>query len=411
MSTEAEAGKELPADEQGRSGPQRRVSVRVKVQPALLEWAQARSGVDDEKMRRLFPRFDEWKSRTRQPTIRQLQKFAATTYTPFGFLLLAEPPTETLPIADFRTRAKSAAASRTSANLLDTLYACQARQEWFRDNQLLYNESPVEMVRSATTTTSHVDAASLLRGALGWDSEFRKNISSQEEALKELRERAEHIGVLVMISGTVGSNTRRKLNPSEFSGFALIDECAPLVFVNGADAKSAQMFTLAHELAHLLLGETGLSDTSNQTVAEANQERWCNAVAAELLVPMADFRQRFDSRRGVRSQLESLARHYRVSTQTVLVRCREAGLIGQDECMRELEIERARTANHATQRDSSARGGNFYAMKSIQVGKRFARDVISSTFEGRTTYTEAYRLLDVKNANVIERFGQHLGIV
>ena len=126
-----------------------------------------------------------------------------------------------------------------------------------------------------------------MRDALGWTGEVREELGSWQEALAQLRERAEDVGVLVTISGIVGSNTHRRLDPNEFRGFALVDDYAPLVFVNGADAKSAQVFTLAHELAHLWLGATGLSDAEAESGREFAEERWCNAVAAGLLVPMS----------------------------------------------------------------------------------------------------------------------------
>lgn len=384
--------------------------MRVEVRPALLRWARGRSGIDEDVWPKRFPDFDEWVAGDKQPTMRQLQDFATKTYTPVGFLLLDEPPVEPLPVADFRRPQARGSSAAVTGNLLDTLYAAQARQEWYRDNQLLHNEPPVGFVGSATTSTSPGQIGASMREALGWTSDVRRDLRNWQDALARLRERAEDLGVLVMISGIVGANTHRKLDPEEFRGFALADDYAPLVFVNGADAKSAQIFTLAHELAHLWLGTSALSDAEPESGIEFAEERWCNAVAAELLVPMPEFRQAFNPAAGLRAQLEPLAQRFRVSTQVILARVREAGELNWDEFMSELGIERSRVAARRVER-SGAGGGNYYTTKPVQVGKRFARDLIASTFEGRTSFTEALRLLDVKKVSTLEGLGRSLGVL
>lgn len=385
------------------------MSVRVEVRPSVLEWARARSGIAADDWDRRFPRFEAWLAGDAVPTLKQLQEFARKTHTPVGFLFLDEPPVEPVPIPDFRTvRDRPVGAGEVvSADLLDVVYVCQARQEWYRDHQLLNGEDPVAFVGTATTATPVVVAAAAMGDALGWNADARADFRTWSDALTRLRENAESAGVLVMISGIVGSDTHRKLDPGEFRGFALADEYAPLVFVNGADAKAAQVFTLAHELAHLWLGETALSDLDPAGIRGNTIERWCNQVAAELLVPMEEFRVAFDPTSDLRAQLDSLAAHFRVSTQVILGRVREAGHLSWDEYLHELDLERAGIAAIVAGRGS---GGNYYNTKPVQVGKRFARALLGSTMEGHTSYSEAFRLLGLKKESTFDNLADRLGV-
>ena len=160
-----------------------------------------------------------------------------------------------------------------------------------------------------------------MRETLAFDLERRQEVGTWEEARRELISHAEDVGVLVMVSGVVGNNTQRKLDPQEFRGFALADDLAPIVFINGTDTKAAQIFTLAHELAHIWLGASAVSDARPEQVAVTDTvERWCNAVAAELLVPLESIRNDFDSGLNLASELQRLARAYKVSTLVVLRR-------------------------------------------------------------------------------------------
>ena len=387
------------------------MSVRVEVRPRVLEWARARSGIDDEVWEHRFPRYVAWLTGGAAPTLKQLEDFARKTHTPVGFFFLQAPPVETVPIPDFRTigdRPVTAAGGVVSADLLDVIYACERRQEWYRDNQLLEGEPPLTFVGVASLTDAVDVVASEMREVLDWTAESRAACSTSDAALTWLREHAEAAGVLVMISGIVGSNTHRTLDPQEFRGFALVDRYAAVVFVNGADSKTAQVFTLVHELAHLWLGETALSDLDPQSIRGNAVERWCNKVAAEFLVPMAEFRERFDQRAGLRAQLRPLAEHFRVSTQVILGGIREAGALTWEEYLAELGAERQRGAAFLADRGG---GGNYYNTKPVQVSRRFARALIASAKEGRTPYTRAFRLLDVKKESTFDGLADRLGVV
>ncbi len=223
---------------------------RVAVAPQMLQWARERSGRPPEDLRK-FP-VAAWEAGTTQPTMRQLEDFGRATYTPVGFFFLTEPPHEELPIPDFRTFGDKAVHTPTP-NLLDTIYACQQRQEWYRDYAQANGGEPVELVGSESLNNPVEQAAEALRDELGFGLDRRVEFSNWSQAFDGLREHAEGAGILVMTSGVVGSNTHRPLNPDEFRGFALVDDLAPVVFVNGSDTKAAQVFTLAHELCHLSL--------------------------------------------------------------------------------------------------------------------------------------------------------------
>jgi Zn-dependent peptidase ImmA (M78 family) len=173
-----------------------------------------------------------------------------------------------------------------------------------------------------------IAAAAVMRTALRFEVEERG--ATWSGALRILTEHAEELGFLVMLSGVVGSNTHRKLNPREFRGFALADRLAPLAFVNGADTKAAQIFTLVHELVHLWLGEAALDDTDMATASVGDIERWCNQVTAEVLVPLALLP--VGKREAPSTEaLDHLARKFKVSTLVVLRRLYEAECLRGDE--------------------------------------------------------------------------------
>jgi hypothetical protein len=257
------------------------MTTRVDIKPELLRWARSRSGLDAETLARRFPRLDTWERGESLPTLKQLESFARATHAPVGYFFLQAPPVEDVPIPDFRT-AGNRHIEPPSPDLLDTIYLCQQRQESYRDFARSEGREPAPFVGSASLTDDVEVTAAAIRIKLGFDLEERRRMPAWTDALRRLIEQADAVGVLVMVNGVVGSNNRRKLDPQEFRRFALADNLAPLVFINGSDTKAAQMFTLAHELAHIWLGLSAVSDAQASQAPEHGVERWSNRVAAEL---------------------------------------------------------------------------------------------------------------------------------
>jgi len=222
-----------------------------------------------------------------------------------------------------------------------------------------------------------------MRGTLGLELEERRKIPSWEKALRRCIDQADALGILVMVNGVVGNNSYRRLDPNEFRGFALADSRGPLVFINGADAKAVQMFTLAHALAHIWLGQFALSDATPITAPEHDVERWCSQVAAELLVPLDALQT--DYRRGeeLRDALSRLARRFRVSTPLILRRIYDLGELTQQQLREayERELQKLRSKR-------KTRGGDFYRTQGVRLGGRFARALVTSTLEGETVHQE-----------------------
>jgi Zn-dependent peptidase ImmA (M78 family) len=342
-----------------------------------------------------------------QPTYKQLQAFAAATHTPIGSLFLPEPPVEQVPIADLRTIADQGIA-RPSPDLLETIYLCQQRQDWYRDFAQSMGERPRAFVGSLTTGTDPAQAATIIGATIAWNTAQAQACRTWEDALSSLCDHIDAAGILVMKNGIVGSNTHRRLNADEFRGFALCDPLAPLIFINAADTKAAQMFTVAHEVAHLWLGESGVSDVQPSSQPQQRVERWCNAVAAELLAPATLMREAYNQAAPVADEIQRLARLGKISTLVVLRRLFDVGHLPRDRFWHLYHEEADRL--RALMRDRPGSGGNFYATQQSRLSERFARAVIISAQEGNTLYRDAFSLLGVRKQETFDSMAARLGV-
>ncbi len=377
---------------------------RVPVTPEMLRWACERSGRGMADLAARVPQLPAWVRGEKKPTLKQLEKLAAATRTPFGYLFLREPPEERLPVPDFRT-VWGASRTRPSPDLLDTLYAMQRRQDWLRECLLESDVEPLPFAGSARLTDDPASVGHEMRRVLGLDDGWAAGVSTWRDAVRELRRTIEQAGVMAVINGVVGNSTSRKLSVEEFRGFALADAYAPLIFVNGADAKSAQMFTLAHELAHIWLGTEGVSGFASLFPGGSEVEDWCNAAAAELLVPSEELAPRWhEVRRGPRP-FETLARAFKVSPVVAARRALDLDLVDGDVFRnfyrRYVKRDRATGA--------SSTGGDFYNNQNTRVGELFASHVLRAAMEGRIGFKEAYDLTGLRGGT-FQKYARRLGV-
>jgi len=360
---------------------------RISVSEPVLRWALDRS-TRKSSLEQRFPKLAEWLSGSSSPTLRQLESLAKATSTPLGYFFLPEPPKEHLSIPHFRTL-DSEHPIRPSPDMLEMVQEMERRQAWMREYLIEEGQEPLNFVHSAQLTIEPVRLAEDMRRTLDLAKEWAADQSRWTDALRHLQSRIEASGILVIVNGIVGNNTHRKLDPVEFRGFVLVDEYAPLVFINGADGKAAQMFTLAHELAHIWFGSSAAFDLRELQPSDNKTEQACNRVAAEFLVPANQLLDFWPSVNQQPERFQAIARHFKVSELVSVRRAMDLGLIKRSEFT---DFYRNYQENERRAAAQGQEGGNFYATQNLRIGRRFAEVVIRAAREGKILYRDAYQL-------------------
>jgi Zn-dependent peptidase ImmA (M78 family) len=378
---------------------------RLAVNPDVVQWA-AQSAMEAEVSLARFRNLGAWIDGAGEPTFRQLTDFANATSVPLGYFFLDAVPVLSLPIADFRVRGDR---REPSAELLDTITLCSARQDWYSRYADREGIDAPGIVASLGVDIHPRRAAQAMREYVRYTPGARHK--SQQDALRVFIADIEDSGVLVVMNSVVENNTHRRLDHREFQGFTLIDHLAPLIFVNGDDTKNARMFTLAHELAHVFLGEQGVSAATPSMGVDARSdqdvEAWCNAVAAEFLVPIDDVPDSID-RASFVDDLEKLSRRFNVSTFVILCRLHEKGVLDSEGFWQIYGEEETRVRDLASATRPESSGGNPYNVMPYRVSRRFARAVFADAYEGGTTYRDAYRLLSTRTTKSFKGLAEHL---
>lgn len=379
------------------------------VTPKVLTWARQRRNMEvPDLASRLNVKPDivnAWETGDRRPTFKQAQRFAQAVYVPFGYLYLSDPPIEELPLPDFRS-IPNQAGQEPSPDLLDLLNDVLAKQQWFREYRESEEVEELPFVGKFNPTDSEQVVAADIRNVIDVEG-ARERAHNFEAFMRELTRNAEQSGVMVMRSGVVGNNNHRPLDVEEFRGFSVSDHIAPLIFVNGRDFKGAQIFTFAHELAHIWSGQGGISNPDyglHRGTVDSELEQFCNRVAAETLVPGEDFQTRWmpDSP-AMEVHLRRLGNHYKVSAMVILRKAHDHDFL-PDAVYREAYGQLVEQATRTEPAGES--GGNFYYTLTARNGTAFTAAVVSSAAEGALISSEAADLLGV-SVKVLPGIAKH----
>ncbi len=368
----------------------------------MLRWARGRVGMDIGNAAVAAgvkpEQFERWETGDDLPTFRQAQNVAQALHAPFGFFFLQQAPVDEPLLPDLRT-VGGRPVGKPSVDLLETVKQALQRQAWYLEYQQEQGMPSLPFVGKFKLNAAPQVVAADIRAVLGVDVEQGQR--QWDDYQRALIQGAEQAGVLVMRSGIVGNNTRRKLDVSEFRGFAISHPLAPVVFINSADAPAARLFTLLHELAHLWFGSSGISNVESGNLRQ--EEMACNAVAGEFLAPAQLFKSLWATAcADLSTRIAELARRFHVSQLVVVRRALDLGLIDRktynDFYLAELERFR----------QTESKGGSFYRNAASKNSVRFARAVIAEALSGRLLLRDAGKLLGVQPAK-IRQFAEQLG--
>ena len=365
----------------------------------VITWARERLGQTQQQLASKLGKrikaetIDEWEKEKSRPDFKKARKLADTLHIPFGYLFLPARPTNDIRVPDLRT-VGSKPITEFSPNMLDQLRNLLLKQEWYREYANAQGRKPIDFVGRFSVRSSFEEVARDIRDQLGINEKFRAAASNWENFLSNFMAVAEAAGVLIIRSGVVGSASRRPLNVKEFRGFVFSDPIAPLVFINGGDSTSAQVFTLAHELVHLWIGKSGISNPNpkKRSTDEVNDiERFCNKVAAEVLVPHSEFLRRWIDNQSVENNVHTLVRHFRVSTHVILRQAFEQDKISRDEYEKRIEAEEERF-----KAQKKASGGSFFRNVPIRNSRILTVSVLDAIQENKVGLRDAATLLACK---------------
>jgi Zn-dependent peptidase ImmA (M78 family) len=378
----------------------------AKINPDILSWARNRAQLSISALAKKLAineeRLEQWENGEESLTFKQAQNFSDKTHIPFGYLFLRHPPLEPLPLPDLRT-VSSEQITSPSVELRDIITIVLQRQSWYSEYLIEQGELKNPVVACCEINTPVANIVHSIRTYLKLGVHPERG--NWEDYFRDLVRKIEGIGILVMRQADVGHHTR-PLSVAEFRGFAVADPIAPVIFINQNDSQGARLFTLIHELAHIWIGRSGISDGSPD-IGGRQEEVVCNAVAAEFLVPEAEFLPMWnDDLDSWQDNLAPLEAHFHVSQWVLARRAQSLGkisLLTYQKFVKELhEKYRNRESNNKS-------GPSYYVTKHSQISDRFSKAVVSDALSGRLLLRDAGQLLGIKPNNIVN-YARELGI-
>lgn len=321
------------------------------------------------------------------------EKLAKIGGIPFGFLFLENPPKPVKPkIPDLRQSVDTRELGRDFFEVYhDIEYKIEWYKEYLKENG---NDQPLDFIgrfKYRTNLSHEVVAADIVR-TINFNVENEIKSVTIESYFSKAAKLIENVGVLVFKNGVVGNNNNRKLDTREFRGFCISDNVAPVVFVNGSDAMSAQVFTLFHEVAHLWLGVDGVSGWDTEKSIEA----FCNKVAAEILMPSGLFLSSWTNASSDEEfyRVKEVSRQFKVSDFACAIRALQLGLI-EGYTLESIRFE----ANNKPKKESN--GGSFFNTLPVRNSQKLTNIIVSRAMSQQLPLREAGVLLNVKADTIV----------
>lgn len=386
----------------------------LALNPDVMRWAVERGGISEEAVLKKFKKYPEWLNLSYTPTLKQLMDFAHMTHINLCDLYGSKVPDYGFQIADFRTQDGGGVVD-PSPELYDTIELTQRRQEWMQDYFAEEEREAIALVGSWSeiprTAQNVVKLAKMLHNYLCLDERWAFKLKKQEDAVRVMRNAVEARGISVAINGVVGDNSHRSLDVREFRGFVLADEIAPVIFINGQDAKGAQLFTIVHELCHLGYAKTGVVSPANPDGDShgfgASMERFCDSVAAEFLVSSDLIGQEWNAHAGTASYYERVSRiacNHRVTFMVVARQALDNGILSRTEFFELYRQHKAAMDKQRAKPKKKFSGGDPYSTKRYRLGTVFSEAVWSALNSDAISLGDAYELAGLSSKNFDEYY-------